>query len=80
MDFPIVALLPKGGCDNVDDCITKYKFEEARAYANGYNSDLRNIIKSEVTYYTSQKRIGFCISVNYGIYLFRRFRTTRKKK
>lgn len=45
------------GCSGVDDCITKYKFEEARAYANGRNSDLRNIIKSEVTYYTTQKEL-----------------------
>ena len=46
------------GCSDVDDCITKYKFEEARAYANGYNADLRNIIKSEVTFYTSQQEMG----------------------
>ena len=53
------SIASERGCDNVDDCITKYKFEEARAYANGYNSDLRNIIKSEVTYYTSQKELDF---------------------
>ncbi|RZP03077.1 MAG: hypothetical protein EVA43_04180 [Flavobacteriales bacterium] len=47
------------GCDSVDDCITKYKFEEARAYAEyGFvNKNLRTIIKSEVTYYTSQKEL-----------------------
>lgn len=43
------------GCDNVADCITKYKFEEARAYAGTYNSDLRDIIKSEVSFYLSKE-------------------------
>jgi len=42
------------GCDNVADCLTKYKFEEARAYAGTYNSKLRDIIKSEVSFYLSK--------------------------
>ena len=45
------------GCDSVDDCITKYKYEGARAYADGNKSDLRDIIKSEVSYYTSQQEM-----------------------
>ena len=42
------------GCDNVADCLTKYKFEEARAYAGTDIYDLRDIIKSEVSFYLSK--------------------------
>jgi len=29
---------PNCGCDNVDDCLSKYKFEEARKYASAINN------------------------------------------
>lgn len=53
-------IVSERGCSGVDDCITKYKFEEARAYANTglWSSDLRNIIKSEASFYTSQQEMG----------------------
>lgn len=50
------------GCENVEDCLTKFKFEEARLYASevveSYYSEKRdrynyNIVKSEISYYLS---------------------------
>ena len=48
------------GCENFEDCITKYKFEEARKYESELNQfhskkrgALRKIITSEITYYIS---------------------------
>jgi len=56
------------GCDNVADCITKYKFEEARAYAGSSSSELRDIIKSEVSFYISkgEKEKAFNTLIEYN--------------
>ena len=56
------------GCDNVADCITKYKFEEARAYAGSSDSKLRDIIKSEVSFYLSkgEKEKAFNALIEYN--------------
>lgn len=49
-------LAEERGCANVDDCVTQYKFKEARQYASegGYSArayKLRKIISAEVTYF-----------------------------
>jgi hypothetical protein len=61
--------LEERGCANIEDCITKYKFEEARNYytdAGGYDKDkLRKIVSSEVSYYVSQGALEMALrSVN----------------
>ena len=53
------------GCANIEDCITKYKFEEARNYyadAGGYDKDkMRKIVSSEVSYYVSQGALDMAL-------------------
>lgn len=48
------------GCDNVEDCLSKFKFEEAREYLSqmsefnyGRRDAKRNIITAEVSFYLS---------------------------
>ena len=61
---------PNCGCDNVDDCLSKYKFEEARKHASYWNQffggevtryDKPNvffkIITQEVNYWISQNEL-----------------------
>jgi hypothetical protein len=50
------------GCASMEDCITNYKFEEARQYVSedggGRNGGkIRKIISSEVSYYASQQEL-----------------------
>ena len=48
------------GCASMEDCITNYKFEEARQYASedgGGRWDMQKIISSEVSYYASQQEL-----------------------
>lgn len=56
------------GCKDVADCITKYKFEEARAYAGNSNSEIRDIIKAEVSFYLSngEKQRAFNTLIEYN--------------
>jgi hypothetical protein len=56
------AQLVERGCENVADCITKYKFEEARTFYSemgesnySKNDELRSIISAEISYYTSNQ-------------------------
>tara|TARA_B100000768_G_scaffold109652_1_gene101675 strand:- start:319 stop:1104 length:786 start_codon:yes stop_codon:yes gene_type:complete len=61
--------LEERGCANLEDCITKYKFEEARNYYDekyNFNEDkLRKIVSSEVSYYVSQGALEMALrSVN----------------
>lgn len=63
---------PDCGCDNVDDCLSKYKFEEARKYAASYpeggwlhgekfeygkSEAMYKIIISEIQYWLSQNNL-----------------------
>jgi hypothetical protein len=41
------------GCNDVDDCLTQYKFEEARSYSS-YSSDDFKILKAEISYFLSE--------------------------
>ena len=55
------------GCDNVDDCLSKYKFEEAREYASGnqwLNSfKMEKIVMAETNYWIKQKDFDRAISI-----------------
>lgn len=53
-------MISERGCKNVEDCLIKYKFEEARLFNSEMSSfsfekhdDLRSIISAEISYYLS---------------------------
>jgi hypothetical protein len=51
------------GCSNVDDCLSKYKFEEARKYASNIKEVWRpkqmvKIISAEAEYWVTQKEFS----------------------
>lgn len=52
---------PDCGCVNLDDCISKYKFEEARKYAGNWqaaSTDMNKVIIAEAQYCISQKQFN----------------------
>jgi hypothetical protein len=70
---------PDCGCDNVDDCLSKYKFEEARKYnsaiitfddenkyGNGRSSEESKpfIIIAEVQYWISQNELEKAVNIS----------------
>ena len=56
------------GCDNVDDCLSKYKFEEARKFASnmksGKTEELYKIICSESDYWINQNDLIRAINIS----------------
>ena len=44
------------GCYSVDDCLTKYKFEEARSFSNSRMLDFR-ILKAEISYFLAERNL-----------------------
>lgn len=52
------SLANERGCEDVSDCLTSYKFTEARLYASelkyGSEDEIKAIIAAEVSYYISQ--------------------------
>lgn len=59
----------KCDCINVDDCISKYCFEEARNYASNESRsdisfDFAKIIKSEATYWLGEKDVKRALNVS----------------
>lgn len=59
------SLANERGCENVDDCLTSYRFSEARLYAAeltyGSKEQLRGIISAEVSYYIAEDAIEMAI-------------------
>jgi hypothetical protein len=57
------------GCINISDCLTKYKFEEARTYHSklgefdlNKQSGIKNIITAEISYYLSNDSKDIALS------------------
>jgi hypothetical protein len=58
------SLAIERGCENVEDCLTSYKFTEARLYASELTyaqDELKGIIAAEVSYYISQDLLDMAI-------------------
>ena len=58
----VFRICPNCGCDNVDDCLSKLKFEEARKYAANETPGFRpdafyKIIVAETQYWISQNEL-----------------------